>query len=100
VGFVPGLWLGAPAGARLARLRDYVAGGAGMALATLALYAARGDLAALWRAQVELPLALSGIASYATRFMSLWPPGELDLSPRVSSASTRRASTRPSSASA
>ncbi|HEX5068394.1 MAG TPA: hypothetical protein VFY49_19895 [Myxococcota bacterium] len=78
VAFVPGLWLGTPAGSRIARLRDYAAGGAIMAIATLALYALRGDLAALWRAQVELPLALSGIQSYATRFMNLWPPGELD----------------------
>jgi len=78
LGFVPGLWLGSPAGSRLARLRDYVAGGVGMALATVALYAARGDLAPLWQAQVELPLALAGTQSYATHFMSLWPPGQLD----------------------
>ena len=78
LGFLPGLWLCAPAGSRFARLRDYAVGGLGMALATLALYAARGDLGALWHAQVELPLRLAGTRSYATTFLSLWPLGELD----------------------
>ena len=75
---VPGLWLTAPVGSRISRLRDYAVGGVGMALATLALYAARGDLGTLWRAQVELPLALAGTRSFATQFLRLWPPGALD----------------------
>jgi hypothetical protein len=78
VALLPGLWIAAPAGSRVSRLRDYAAGGVAMAIATLALYAARGDLAALWRAQVELPLALAGTSTFATQFLRLWPLGELD----------------------
>lgn len=75
---LPGLLLGAPAGTRLARLRDYVAGGVGLALLTLALYAVRGDLDALFYTQIELPLGLASTSSYATSFITLWPPGQLD----------------------
>jgi hypothetical protein len=78
LGFGVALLGGTPPAARRAVLRDYLAGGAAAALAALALYALRGDLGALWRTQILLPLSLAGTQSYSTFFMTLWPPGRLD----------------------
>ncbi len=74
---VPGLLASAAPGARLRRLAAYAGGGAAMAAATIALYALRGDLAALCFAQIELPLAMFSDESFRTPYMNLWPPGEL-----------------------
>jgi len=49
-----------------------------MTLLTLALYLLRGDLGALWFAQVELPLSLANRDSFRTPLINLWPPGKLD----------------------
>jgi len=72
---VPGLFLAAPRSQRARRLAGFAAGGIALALATLALYAARGDLAALCFAQVELPAGLAAGASFQIPFVNLWPPG-------------------------
>ncbi len=74
---LPGLLANAAPGARLRRLAAYAGGGAAMAAATLALYALRGDLAALLFAQIELPLAMFSDESFRTPYVNLWPPGEL-----------------------
>jgi hypothetical protein len=78
LGFALALWHGTPAAARRRCLGAYVAGGAGLALATLAFYALRGDLAALWQTQIALPLSLARTSSYSTFFIDMWPPGRLD----------------------
>ena len=75
---VPGVVLAAPAGARLARARGLVLGGAATTLLTLGLYAARGDFAALFFAQIELPLAMAAGETFGTPFINLWPLGKLD----------------------
>jgi hypothetical protein len=75
---LPGLILGTAASARLRRAGAYALGGAGMALATLALYGLRGDLDALLFAQIELPLALAAAETFHTPYINLWPLGELE----------------------
>lgn len=65
-----------PAGARLARGRAMVLGGASLALLTLAFYGSRGDLPDLWRCLVTVPLSLG--ESFSSRYLNLWPPGVLD----------------------
>jgi hypothetical protein len=74
---LPGLWLACPPGERRSRLAGYAAGGLGLAVATLALYTLRGDLGALLHTQIEIPLALGKAASFATPFITLWPPGHV-----------------------
>lgn len=69
------LILQTPAAARLARAGGLLAGGAGVALATLAFYGVRGDLPELWRCLVTLPLSLG--ETFSSRYMNLWPPGRL-----------------------
>jgi hypothetical protein len=71
-----GLMAGAPAGQRVARGRAMILGGAGVALATLALYALRGDLEELVRCLILRPLSLG--ATYRAPFINLWPLGALD----------------------
>jgi hypothetical protein len=66
---------GAPPGFRRARAFALALGGAAVAATTLAAYAARGDLAELWRCMVVVPLSLG--ESYGSGFMNLWPPGRL-----------------------
>ncbi len=66
---------GAPARARRARALAMALGGAAVAAATLAAYAARGDLAELFRCMVVVPLSLGD--RYSSGFMNLWPPGRL-----------------------
>jgi len=65
----------APVGARRTRAAATVLGGAAAAAATLVWYAARSDLAALFRCLVTLPLSLGD--SYTSPLMSPWPPGRL-----------------------
>jgi hypothetical protein len=65
-----------PAGARLARGRAMVAGGATLALLTLGFYGLRGDLPDLWRCLVTVPLSLGD--TFSSRYLNLWPPGVLD----------------------
>jgi len=76
---LPALVAGADRGARRARALGYAAGGAAVALATLALFAARGDLGALLFAQIGLPWAMGGGSGFHMPFINLWPPGELDV---------------------
>lgn len=64
----------APAGGRQRTSLAYVAGGAGIALATVALYVARGDLLPLWQSLVTLPLSFS--TTFNSPYVNLWPPGE------------------------
>lgn len=70
------LALVAPAGARVARARAMVAGGAVLAAATVAFYGLRGDLPDLWRCLVTMPLSLG--KTFSSPYMNLWPPGVLD----------------------
>jgi hypothetical protein len=75
---LPCMALATAPGARLRRCAGVVAGGALATLLTLALYALRGDLHALWFAQVELPLSLAARDTFRTPLINLWPPGRLD----------------------
>jgi hypothetical protein len=73
VGLLGALWCAAPAALRARRAGRMVAGAAGLALATLAFYALRGDLAALVDALVALPLSLE--SSFASPTVDFWPIG-------------------------
>ena len=64
-----------PAGQRLRRAAAFAAGGGSLALATLALYAWRGDLVPLWQSLVTLPLSFT--TTFESAYPNLWPPGEL-----------------------
>jgi hypothetical protein len=75
---VPAMLVSAEAPVRLRRVSWVVAGGALMTLLTLALYLLRGDLGALWFAQVEIPLSLAARDTFRTPLINLWPPGKLD----------------------
>jgi hypothetical protein len=75
--FVPALVLCAEKGERLRRATRVVLGGAVVALLTLALYAARGDLRELFYAQVTMPFAMASAASFRTPYLNFWPLGEL-----------------------
>jgi hypothetical protein len=74
---LPGIAVSAAPGKRMARVLSYAGGGALLALATLVLYAARGDLDALLFAQIELPFALAAGETFHTPYINLWPPGVL-----------------------
>src|SRR5262245_4658497 len=65
----------APAGARRARAGAMALAAAAVAALTLGIAAARGDLGALVRGLVEVPLALGD--QYRSPFPNLWPPGRL-----------------------
>lgn len=77
------LALGIPRGRRLRVLSAYLGGGAAVAIATLALYGARGDLAELVRGLVVLPLLLGD--SFAAPYMNLWPIGDFSEAVRPNS---------------
>jgi hypothetical protein len=64
-----------PRGRRLEHLAAYTAGGGAVAVATVALYALRGDLVPLWQSLVTLPLSFT--ATFDSPYVNLWPPGEL-----------------------
>jgi hypothetical protein len=53
----------------------FVAGGAGVTLATVAVYGASGQLGDLAHSLVTLPLSLGG--SFSVPWPPLWPPGEV-----------------------
>jgi hypothetical protein len=74
-GLLACLAAGAPAPARRARAGAMLSGGAAAALATLAFYAARGDLADLVRCLVAVPIALGD--RFGSGYPNLWPPGRL-----------------------
>lgn len=59
---------------RTKRLAGVVAGGAGVAILVVATYGLRGDLGALVRSLVDLPLSLE--SSFSSPFVNFWPPGE------------------------
>jgi len=63
-------------GLRLRQGAVFAAGGATLAIATLGLYAWRGDLAPLWRSLVTLPLSFT--ATFGSPYPNLWPPGVFD----------------------
>jgi len=65
----------APRATRLASARAWIAGGAAAAALTLAFYGLRGDLGALWRCLVTVPLSLG--QEFSSRYMNLWPLGRL-----------------------
>lgn len=75
LGLLAALTFAGDARERAARLARYVAGGAVVAAATLALYAARGDLGALVDSLVLLPLSFRD--TFGSAYPNLWPPGEL-----------------------
>jgi hypothetical protein len=74
---LPGLLRAAPDGRRLRCFLCYAAGGAAMAVATVGLYAARGDLGALIFGQVELTLAIAGDDTFRAPYINVWPLGRL-----------------------
>ena len=76
-GFAGAIFGSAAPGTRMARLAGFVVGGLALALATLGLYAVRGDLDALLFAQIELPLAIAAGDTFRMPFINLWPPGSL-----------------------
>lgn len=63
----------APRGARARHVAAFAAGGAGVALATLAVFGARGALPALWQQTVVLPSSFD--ATFGSPYPNLWPPG-------------------------
>lgn len=71
--FLVAVPLAAAPGRRLRQALGVAAGGALLALVTLASYAARGELAAVVRNLVSVPLSYT--TSYASPFPNLWPPG-------------------------
>ncbi len=83
VGLFASLALCVPRERRLRVLAGYLAGGAAVVLATLALYGARGDLAALLRGLVVLPLLLGD--SFAAPYLNLWPIGDFSEAVRPNS---------------
>ncbi|NRA03016.1 MAG: glycosyltransferase family 39 protein [Myxococcales bacterium] len=72
-----------PRDQRLRVLGAYVAGGIAVVLVTLAVYGARGDLSALLRGLVVLPLLLGD--SFAAPYLNLWPIGDFSEAVRPSS---------------
>lgn len=60
---------------RWRRCGAYAAGGIAVTFATLALYAARGDLLPLWQSLVTLPLSFT--TTFDSPYVNMWPPGEL-----------------------
>ncbi len=74
-GFVVALGVFAPRGRRARSATLFAVGGALAALATLALYAARGELGTLVDGLVRLPLELD--QSFRAPYLNLWPPGRL-----------------------
>jgi len=75
-GMLVAMFATAPAGMRLRTTRPFVLGGVAAALVTIAFYGLRGDLADLWRCLVTVPLSLG--ETFSSRYLNLWPPGELD----------------------
>jgi hypothetical protein len=75
-GMLVAVFATAPAGRRLRITRSFVLGGAASALLTVAFYGLRGDLGDLWRCLVSVPLSLG--ETFSSRYLNLWPPGELD----------------------
>jgi hypothetical protein len=71
----------APRESRLRRARGVLAGGLVATFVTVAFYGLRGDLPAMWRCLVTVPLSLG--EQFSSRYMNLWPPGQLapELSP-------------------
>ncbi len=76
--FIPAVALCAEPGTRLRRGGAVVLGGAAVALATLALFASRGDLEQLFFAQVQMPFAMASESTFRTPYINFWPPGRLD----------------------
>jgi hypothetical protein len=72
-GLLAAVAAGAPPGHRVRRALAFTAGGAAVALLTLGVYTARGDLDALVHSLVVLPLSFD--ETFNTPFMNLWPPG-------------------------
>lgn len=66
-----------PAALRARRLAAVAAGGAVVAAATLALYAARGDLGAFVYSQVQLAWQMGRSETFGAPFINLWPPGRM-----------------------
>jgi hypothetical protein len=77
-----GLWLAAPAARRARTGLAFALGGAGAAVASLALWAAAGALDDAVFGLVSLPLSLED--SYDLPVINLWPPGELSLAAKGS----------------
>jgi hypothetical protein len=75
--FIPAVALCTEGGARLRRSGAVVLGGAAVALATLALFAARGDLSQLIYAQIQMPFAMASESTFRTPYINFWPPGRL-----------------------
>jgi 4-amino-4-deoxy-L-arabinose transferase-like glycosyltransferase len=72
-GFLVAVPLAAAPGRRLRQALGVAAGGAGLALVSVAYYTARGELAALVENLVRVPLSYT--ASYVSPLPNLWPPG-------------------------
>jgi|GEM_PF-961485 len=73
--FATALLVLTPPSERWRRALAVVAGGAAIAVVTLAIYALRGDLRSLWFGIVELPLSMGN--TYRAPYLNVWPPGEL-----------------------
>ncbi len=72
---LPAVAIALPRTERFRRIAAMTAGGACLAMLTVAFYAVKGDLDDLWRCLVTIPLGLS--ESFSSPYMNLWPPGEL-----------------------
>ncbi|MCH7709111.1 MAG: glycosyltransferase family 39 protein, partial [Myxococcales bacterium] len=72
---LPALAIALPRTDRLRRVAAMAAGGASLAVLTVAYYGAKGDLDDLWRCLVTIPLGLS--ENFSSPYLNLWPPGEL-----------------------
>ncbi|MBW2316311.1 MAG: hypothetical protein JRH10_19265, partial [Deltaproteobacteria bacterium] len=75
VSLLPAVVLGTARGGRLARAATVSLGLAAMGGFIVAVFAARGDLGALYHGVIELPLTLGG--TFGSAYINLWPPGEL-----------------------
>jgi hypothetical protein len=75
--FIPAVALCAASGVRLRRAGAVVIGGAAVAIATLALFAARGDLEQLVFAQIQMPFAMASESTFRTPYINFWPIGQL-----------------------
>jgi 4-amino-4-deoxy-L-arabinose transferase-like glycosyltransferase len=75
--FVPAVAFCAARGQRLQRAGVLALGGVMVAIATLGLYAARGDFANLLHAQLEMPFAMASEATFRTPYINFWPIGQL-----------------------
>ena len=71
-------------GGRVRHVLAMVAGGAIVALITILLFAARGDLGALVHSMVAMPLELG--ESFSSGYVNLWPLGEFDSDTRANQA--------------